>query len=65
MEIDSEIFDSVIFLLLIQKGLLSVTSQMCAQSTGLLLSLGLPRKSLVWLTEHLKMTIAVDWVVKS
>ena len=35
-----------------------------AQSTGYLLSLSLPRKSVIRLTDHLDMNIAVDWSVK-
>ena len=48
-----EIFSTFILLLpLIQKGLVSVTSEVC------------PGKGVVWLTDHLDMTVAVDWDVK-
>ena len=38
--------------------------KVCAQSTGLLLSLSLPGKIVVRLTNCLNMIIAVDWDVK-
>ena len=54
---------SIVILLLIQEGLLSVTAKECTQSTGYPLSLSLPRKkSVVRLTPD--MTIAVDWDIK-
>ena len=60
-------FQVILLLLLIQDGVLSLTSllaKVCALSTGKLLSLSLPRKSAVRLTERFDMTIAVDWDVK-
>ena len=38
--------------------------KVCAQSIGQLLSLNMPRKSVVRLTDHLYMIIAVDWDIK-
>ena len=38
--------------------------KVCALSTGKLVSLSLPRESVLRLTDHLNMTIAVDWDVK-
>ena len=52
------------FLPLFQEGILSVICKVCALSTGYLLCLGLPIKSLVRSDDRLDMTIAVDCDVK-
>ena len=60
VEIFHEIFSTVIPLLpLIPEGLLSVTSEVLVNRLYTI-SLCLPRESVVWLTYHLDMTIAVD-----
>ena len=64
IEIDHELFSSVILLLLlIQEGLCicQLQAKVCAQSTGKQRSQAGPGKSVVWLTDCLDMTIAVDW----
>ena len=54
-----DIFSKVILLLpLLQEGMLSL------ESTALPLSLSLPRKNVVMITDYLDMTIAVDWDIK-
>ena len=51
-----KIFSTFILLLpLNQKGLVSVTSEVCQPCPG---------KGVVWLTDHLDMTVAVDWDIK-
>ena len=66
MEIYCEIFSTVILLLpLIQEGLLLVTSErMCTKYWLTAQSELALEKSVVRLTDHLDMTIAVDWDVK-
>ena len=62
MEIDHEIFSAVILLLtLIQEGLLSVTIESMCMKYWLT---SLPRKSVVRLTDHLDITIDIDWDIK-
>ena len=63
MEIDLEIFSAAILLLpLIQEGLLSVTSKsMCTKYWLTTKSKLAQEKSVVRLTNHLNMTIAVDF----
>ena len=64
MEIYHGIFSTVILLLrLIQEGLLSVTSKSFCTEYWVTVK-GLPRKSVVRLTDQLNMTIAVDWDIK-
>ena len=61
VEIDHEIISTAILLLpLIQERLLSVTSEVCAQSTGKPLNQACAGKSLVGRTDRLNMIIAVD-----
>ena len=62
MEIDQEIFSTVILLLpLIQEGLLSVTSKSILVYRLVKLA---KVKIVVMLCDHLVMTIAVDWDIK-
>ena len=65
VEIDDNIFSSVILLLpLIQEGC-HLQVKLCARSIGKPLSQACSRKSMVWLTNRLDMTTAVDWDVKT
>ena len=50
---------------LIREMLLSFTSEICARSTGYLLSQCCSGKGVVRLTDHPQMTIIVDWDVKN
>ena len=65
VEMDHEIISTVILLLiLIQKGLLSVTSESMCTMYWLTACKLAHEKSVVRLTDRLDMTIAVDWDVK-
>ena len=62
MEIDHEIFSTVILLPLIEEGLLSVTSESMCPEYWLTAYSKLPQE--MGLTDHLDMTIDVDWNVE-
>ena len=65
MKIDHEIFSTVILLLpLIQEKVVSVKGKYEHEVLVYRLSQACPEKSVVRLTDHLGMTIAVDWDVK-
>ena len=67
LEIDHKIFSMVILLLLlIQEGLMSVTSERMWAKYCMVKppSQACPEKSVIRLNDHLYMTIAVDWDVK-
>ena len=65
VEIDQIIISTVILLLpLIQEGLLSVTIELCARSTGFPFSQACSGKNVVMLTDCLDITIAVGCDVK-
>ena len=65
MKIDHEMFSTVILLLpLIQEMLVSVKRKYEHEVLVNCLSQACPEKSVVRLTDHFGMTIAVDWDVK-